>query len=92
MIAALGRQFYCTPSLLYANRENTLSRGNRWSLWLAIGLISLQYGWTVALPQLQKRRQTPLLIAETIDLALLFESKEHLAFLCLCCVWGWFKR
>ena len=88
MIAALGLAILLHPILTLRKPRSHLSRGNRWSLWLAIGLISLQYAAGLWLYPSYRSDIKPTLIAESIELALLFESKEHLAFLCLCCVWG----
>lgn len=88
MIAALGLAILLHPILTLRKPRKHLSRGNRWSLWLAIVLISVQYAIGLWLYPSYRSDIKPTLIAESIELALLFESKEHLAFLCLCCVWG----
>ena len=66
-------------------RRSKISRGMRWTLWLAVLLLGLTYalGWWIY-PD-YRLLEKPDLIRQHIVLAKLFESKEHLAFFSLVC-------
>ena len=65
-------------------RGRVLGKGGRWSAALAALLIALPSvaGWLLY-PHYREQIK-PVLVAENLSVALAFESKEHLAFACLC--------
>ena len=66
-------------------RCTTISRGMRWTLWLALGLLVVTYGLGWWIYPDYRILEKPELIRNNIALAKLFESKEHLAFFSLVC-------
>lgn len=79
--AMLGLAVLLHPVL--ALRRKGLSRGMRWSLGLAGALIAgpTLLGWV--LYPTYRSHVKPTLVQESLPVALAFESKEHLAFVCL---------
>ena len=71
--------------LLSLPRRSTMSRGMRWTLWLALALLALTYGLGWWIYPDYRILEKPELIRSNIALAKLFESKEHLAFFSLVC-------
>ncbi len=81
--AVLGLAVLLHPVITLA-RGRPLGRGGRWSAGLAGALIALPSvgGWLLY-PHYRGHIK-PSLIADNLPVALAFESKEHLAFVCLC--------
>lgn len=81
--AMLGLAVLLHPVITLA-RGRPLGRGGRWSAGLAAVLIALPSvgGWLLY-PHYRAQIK-PALISEKLSVALAFESKEHLAFACLC--------
>jgi hypothetical protein len=81
--AVLGLAVLLHPVITLA-RGRVLGKGGRWSAGLAAALIALPSvaGWLLY-PHYRGQIK-PTLIAENVTVALAFESKEHLAFACLC--------
>jgi hypothetical protein len=81
--AVLGLAVLLHPVITLA-RGRVLGKGGRWSAALAALLIAVPSvaGWLLY-PHYREQVK-PALIAENLSVALAFESKEHLAFACLC--------
>lgn len=86
-ISVLGLAVLLHPVILLPRRKR-LSRGTKWTIWLSIALISTAYAMGLWIYPDYRTLIKPRLIAENIQMAYLFESKEHLAFFCVVSVLG----
>ncbi|MGF1464925.1 MAG: hypothetical protein ACFCGT_02225 [Sandaracinaceae bacterium] len=75
------------PALLL-RRGRPLTRGMRWAVTLSTGLVTLAFGLGIGLYEPYRAEVRRPLFFASRTAGLLFETKEHLAFMALCLALG----
>jgi len=86
-IAVLGLAVLLHPVISLPKRKKN-SRGMRWTLGLSAGIMTFAFVMGLWIYPDYRSLIKPELIADNMVMALLFESKEHLAFISVIAVCG----